>query len=86
MQIREGHELVVRTLGISWYFITTAKVSPGLQLRKRKVLRKVATVLDPLGFVVLLLSKLRSRFRNCGQGDMIGMNVLKNKIAKIIEE
>ena len=66
--------------------ITTAKVSPGLQLRKRNVLRKVAAVLDPLGFVVLLLSKVRSRSRNCGQGDINGMNLLKNKIAKIIVE
>ena len=49
LQITEGQEPVVRTLGIFWsssedtFAVATAKGSVGLLLTKRDVLRKVAT-------------------------------------------
>ena len=57
LQIREGQEPVVKTLGVSWnsledtFTITTAKASMELHLTKRNVLRKIATIFDLLGFV-----------------------------------
>jgi len=50
-------EPVVKTLGISWnstedtFTISGANISTELPVTKRNVLRKVATVFDPLGFV-----------------------------------
>ncbi|XP_028413247.1 uncharacterized protein LOC114536094 [Dendronephthya gigantea] len=47
---------VVKTLGLSWkskedvLSIATAEVPPDISLTKRNVLKKIATVFDPLGF------------------------------------
>ena len=80
LQITEGQEPVVKTLGIAWnstedtFTISTARVTMEVQLTKRDVLRKAATTFDPLGlvspFVVkakLLLQELWSLW------DMTGM-------------
>ena len=56
-QITKGQEPVVKILGISWnitedtFTISTAKAPTELLLTKRDVLKKVATVFNPLGFV-----------------------------------
>ena len=52
-----GQEPVVKTLGISWNStedtstISASNKSTELPVTKRNVLRKVATVFDPFGFV-----------------------------------
>ena len=57
LQTSEGQEPVVKTLGISWnsvedtFTISTAKVSRELHLTRQNVLRKIATIFDPFGFV-----------------------------------
>ena len=56
MTIREGTAPTTKTLGLSWNskddVFTIPISSPGrLQLTKRNVLPKIATVFDPLGFV-----------------------------------
>ena len=57
LPITVGEEPVVKTLGISWnstedtFTISAANISAELPVTKRNVLRKVATVFDPLGFV-----------------------------------
>ena len=55
--INNGQDPVIKTLGISWnsiedlFTVTASPVSPDFQTMKRNVLRKVATIFDPLGFV-----------------------------------
>ena len=55
--INSGQDPVTKTLGISWHSIkdlftvTASPISPDFQTTKRNVLRKVATIFDPLGFV-----------------------------------
>ena len=74
LQITEGQEPVVKTLGIAWnstedtFTISTARAPTEVQLTKQDVLRKVATIFDPLGFVSpfvvkakILLQELWSR-------------------------
>lgn len=57
LSITAGQEPVVKTLGVSWnitedtFTISAANISTELPVTKRNVLRKVATVFDPLGFV-----------------------------------
>ena len=57
LPITVGEEPVVKTLGISWnstedtFTISAANISAELPVTKRNMLRKVATVFDPLGFV-----------------------------------
>ena len=56
MTINEGKTPTTKTLGISWNskddVFTIPMTSPGrLQLTKRNVLRKIAAVFDPLGFI-----------------------------------
>ena len=52
LQISEGQEPVVKTLGVSWnslgdtFTITTAKLSAELHLIKQNVLRKIATIFE----------------------------------------
>ena len=65
LQITEGQEPVVKTLGISWnitedtFKISTANVPTEFPLTKRNVLRRVATVFDPLGFVSPFVMKAK---------------------------
>ena len=55
--INSGQDPVIKTPGISWnstedlFTITASPVSPDFQTTKWNVLRKVATIFDPLGFV-----------------------------------
>ena len=55
--INGGQAPITKTLGISWnstedvLTVTASAVSLEFQITKRKVLRKVATIFDPLGFV-----------------------------------
>jgi len=55
--INSGQDPIVKTLKISWnstedlFTVTASPVSPDFQTTKRNVLRKVATIFDPLGFV-----------------------------------
>ena len=55
--INSGQDPITKTLGISWnsaedvFIITASAVSPEFQTTKRNVLRKVATIFDPLGCV-----------------------------------
>lgn len=57
LSITAGQEPVVKTLGVSWnitedtFTISAANISTELPVTKRNVLRKVATVFDPFGFV-----------------------------------
>lgn len=57
LSITAGQEPVVKTLGVSWnitedtFTISAANISTELPVTKLNVLRKVATVFDPLGFV-----------------------------------
>ena len=55
--IGSGQDPITKTLGISWnstkeeFTVTASPVSPGFQTTKRNILRKIATIFDPLGFV-----------------------------------
>ncbi|XP_067051179.1 uncharacterized protein [Acropora muricata] len=55
--IDSGQDPITKTLGISWnstkdeFTVTASPVSPGFQTAKRNILRKIATIFDPLGFV-----------------------------------
>ena len=55
--IDSGQDRITKSLGISWnstkdeFTVTASPVSPGLQTTKRNILRKMATLFDPLGFV-----------------------------------
>ena len=55
--INSGQDPITKTLGISWnstadvFTVTASPVIPEFQTMKRSVLRKVATIFDPLGFV-----------------------------------
>ena len=55
--IDSGQDPITKTLGISWnsikdeFTVTASPVSPGFQTTKRNILRKKATIFDPLGFV-----------------------------------
>ena len=55
--INSGQDPVVKTLGISWnstkdlFTVTASPVSPDFHTTRRNVLRKVATIYDPLRFV-----------------------------------
>ena len=55
--INGGQNPITKTLGVSWNStedVFTLVVSPGssdFQITKRNVLRKVASIFDPLGFV-----------------------------------
>lgn len=54
--IDSGQDPITKT-GISWnstkdeFTVTASPVSPGFQTTKRNILRKIATIFDPLGFV-----------------------------------
>ena len=55
--IDSGQDPITKTLGISWnstkdeFTVTASPVSLGFQTTKRNILRKIATIFDPLGFV-----------------------------------
>ena len=55
--INSGQDPITKTLGISWnssedaFTVTASAVSPEFQTTERNVLRKGATIFDPLGFV-----------------------------------
>ena len=55
--INSGQDPIKKTLGISWnstedvFTVTASAVSPEFQTTERNVLRKVAMIFDPLGFV-----------------------------------
>ena len=57
LKLNDGQDPVVKTLGISCdskedvLTISTSAVSSETPLTKRNVLKKIATVFDPLGFV-----------------------------------
>ena len=74
LKLNDGQDPVVKTLGISCdskedvLTISTSAVSSETPLTKRNVLKKIATVFDPLGFVSpfilvakVLLQDLQSR-------------------------
>ena len=54
--INSGQDPITKTLGISWnstedvFTVTASAVFPGFQTTKRNVLRKVATIFEPLAF------------------------------------
>ena len=55
--INSGQDPITKILGISWnstedvFIISASAVSPEFQTTKRNVVRKVATIFDPLGCV-----------------------------------
>ena len=76
--IDSGQDPITKTLGISWnsikdeFTVTASPVSPGFQTTKRNILRKKATIFDPLGFVCpyvvvvkILLQELWMRGYGC---------------------
>lgn len=92
LQISEGQDPVVKTLGISWnsvedtFTISTGKLSAELQLTKRNVLRKIATVFDPLGFVGPFIVKAKILLQELWSRGYDWDDVIQDEIAGRIEE
>ena len=94
LQISEGQEPVVKTLGISWNSvedtsttcISTAKVSGELHLTKRNVLRKIATIFDPLGFVGPFVVKAKILLQEVWSRGYGWDDTIQDDIAGRIEE
>ena len=92
LQISEGQEPVVKTLGVSWnsledtFTITTAKASAELHLTKWNVLRKIATTFDPLGFVGPFVVKAKILLQELWSRGYDWDDVIQDDIAGRIEE
>ena len=90
LQITEGQEPVVKTLGISWnstedtFNISTANVPTEFSLTKRNVLRRVATVFDPLGFVSPFVMKAKVMLQELWSRGYDWDDVIRDEIASRI--
>ena len=92
LQISEGQEPVVKTLGISWnsvedtFTISTAKVSGELHLTKWNVLRKIVTIFDPRGFVGPFVLKAKILLQELWSRGYDWDDTIQDDIAGRIEE
>lgn len=68
-----------RTLGVWWFadqdVFTFKENPPGDKMKyiKRNVLRKIATLLDPIGLLIPLTIREKDCWKNCGRPDWTGI-------------
>ena len=83
VNIRDNSDTVITTLGLQRnstedaFVIPATPVSSDYPITKRNVLKKVATVFDPLGLVSPFIVQEELCFKNCGIGVTNGMRKLK---------
>ena len=84
--INSGQDSVIKTLGISWistenlFTVTASPISPDFLTTKRNVLRKVATIFDPLGYVIVTKSLLQKLWMRVYDWDGELQHEIANKI------
>ena len=91
LTIADNKDLVVKTLGIEWdsksdtLNLPTSKVSSDIPMTKRNVLKKIAAVFDPLGFIspFVMVAKviLQELWARGYEWDEIIVDEIANRIA-----
>ncbi|XP_067017310.1 uncharacterized protein [Acropora muricata] len=89
--IDSGQDPITKTLGISWnstkdeLTVTASPVSPGFQTTKRNILRKIATIFDPLGFVCPYVVVVKILLQELWMREYGWDNEVQDEIANKIE-
>ena len=83
--IDSGQDPITKTLGISWnstkdeFRVTASPVSPGFQTTKRNILRKIATIFDPLVFMCPYVVVVKIILQELWMRDTVGTTKYRTK-------